>query len=89
MEFELKEKQGFFYQNSYKEDGDNRPDYKGFIKIAGIEYELAIWKAKSGTAYNIKVSEKFQITRKFHGRSEAGEEIETEVTETTDNDLPF
>jgi hypothetical protein len=64
MEFELKEKQGIFYKNSYKTEGDNKPDYKGFIKIAGIEYELGIWKAKSGKAYNIKATEKSVQTEK-------------------------
>jgi hypothetical protein len=83
MEFELKEKQGIFYKNSYKTEGDNKPDYKGAIKIAGIEYELGIWKAKSGKAYNIKVSEKYTEQRKhFHRQNEAGETIETA-------DIPF
>jgi hypothetical protein len=89
MEFELKEKQGIFYKNSYKTEGDNKPDYKGTIKIAGIEYELGIWKAKSGKAYNIKVSEKYQPQSKFYRQNEAGEEVVMRVTEQKENDIPF
>jgi hypothetical protein len=86
MKFELKEKQGIFFKNSYKVEGDNKPDYKGTIKIAGIEYELGIWKAKSGKAYNIKATEKNTQTEKRQFYKYKSDEIsETINTE----DLPF
>lgn len=35
-----------FVQNDYA--GTNRPHYKGFLKIDGVEHEFALWPAKEG-----------------------------------------
>ena len=40
--------------NSYKEDGDNRPDFTGTIDVEGVEYKIAGWKRtseKKGTRF--------------------------------------
>jgi hypothetical protein len=90
MEFELKENQGIFYRNSYKKEGDNKPEYIGTVKIAGIEYKLKIWKTKSGKAYNIKVSKKYPEQRKhFHRHYETGEDVIMQIAETKESNLPF
>jgi len=34
--------------NDYHKDGDNKPHYKGFLKIDGVEHEFALWPAKEG-----------------------------------------
>ena len=46
MSYEQKEGQGVLFRN---EKGDNqaRPDYRGSIKINGVEYELAAWLKQS------------------------------------------
>ena len=30
------------------EEGGNKPHFKGFITLGGVEYEFATWPAKSG-----------------------------------------
>ena len=42
------------FVNSYKEDGDNRPDFTGTIDVEGVEYKIAGWKRtseKKGTRF--------------------------------------
>ena len=39
---------GAMFVNSYKEDGDNRPDFTGQIDVEGVEYKVAGWKRTSG-----------------------------------------
>lgn len=34
--------------NDYHQDGDNKPHYKGFLKIDGVEHEFALWPNKDG-----------------------------------------
>ena len=45
---------GAMFVNSYKEDGDNRPDFTGTIDVEGVEYKIAGWKRtaeKKGTRF--------------------------------------
>lgn len=42
MAYELKDGQGSLFKND-KGDNAKRPDYRGSIKIGGVEYELAAW----------------------------------------------
>jgi hypothetical protein len=35
-----------FVQDDYA--GTNRPHYKGFLKIDGVEHEFALWPAREG-----------------------------------------
>ena len=42
------------FVNSYKEDGDNRPDFTGQLDVEGVEYKIAGWKRtseKKGTRF--------------------------------------
>jgi len=82
MKIDLKEKQGILFKNSYKQEGDNKPNYKGFIKIEGIEYELAVWKSKSGKAYNIRIQEKYQPSAELHKPNEVNKVNVNEDTVT-------
>lgn len=59
MAYELKELQGSLFKNS-KKTTEFQPDYTGKVKIAGIEYQLSAWvaKTKDGQNYlNIKAKE--------------------------------
>ena len=38
---------GAMFVNSYKEDGDNRPDFRGQLDVEGVEYKIAGWKRTS------------------------------------------
>lgn len=53
---------GALFKNDYKEEGDNKPDYKGpFTDENGEEKEIAAWlrTSKGGKTYlSVKVSEK-------------------------------
>lgn len=31
-------------------EGTNKPHFTGFVTVAGVDYELAVWPAKSGKA---------------------------------------
>ena len=45
---------GAMFVNSYKEEGDNRPDFTGNVNVDGVEYKLAGWKRtseKKGTRF--------------------------------------
>ena len=45
---------GAMFVNSYKVDGDNRPDFTGTIDVEGVEYKIAGWKRtseKKGTRF--------------------------------------
>ena len=45
---------GAMFVNSYKEDGDNRPDFTGQLDVEGVEYKIAGWKRasdKKGTRF--------------------------------------
>ena len=45
---------GAMFVNSYKEEGDNRPDFTGQIDVEGTEYKIAGWKRtseKKGTRF--------------------------------------
>ena len=51
---------GALFPNSYKEDGDKKPDYLGNVNVDGEEWRLAAWAntSKNGKDYlSITVSE--------------------------------
>lgn len=51
MSYEQKDGSGALFKNQKQKD--THPDYKGNVRIAGVDYELAAWikKSKSGTTY--------------------------------------
>ena len=38
---------GGLFQNDYKEQGDNKPDFTGRLDVEGKEYKLAAWKKET------------------------------------------
>jgi hypothetical protein len=34
--------------NDYKSDGDNKPNFKGYLKIDGVDHEFALWPNREG-----------------------------------------
>ena len=44
MAYEHKEMSGSMFPNSYKEEGDNKPDLTGELKINGKVWRMAGWK---------------------------------------------
>lgn len=56
----MKPGQGSAFKNSYKERGDNKPDYKGTILTPkGEKLEIAMWEKDTGKGvfFSIKVQE--------------------------------
>lgn len=50
------------FKNEYKKDGDNHPDYKGRGKVAGVDYDFAIWDRGNGR-FSGSVSSPFERTQ--------------------------
>lgn len=52
-EFKQKDQSFSLWKNSFKEDGDNKPDYTGSAKVDGHEYDCALWinEDKNGKRY--------------------------------------
>jgi uncharacterized protein (DUF736 family) len=51
---------GVLFVNTYKEDGDQRPDFTGSVDVEGTSYKLAGWKnsSKNGKRYiSVRVSQ--------------------------------
>ncbi len=48
-----KENRGALFNNSYKEDGDKRPDLIGELNVEGRGYRIAAWRntSKKGLSY--------------------------------------
>jgi hypothetical protein len=42
--FELNDQTGFIFKNSYKKDGDNKPDFTGTCKVENKTYRVSLWK---------------------------------------------
>ena len=60
MAYEHRELSGSLFYNSYKEDGDNKPDLVGELKINGKLWRMAGWKketANGETWLSLKASE--------------------------------
>ena len=60
---------GAMFVNSYKEDGDNRPDFTGTIDVEGVEYKIAGWKRtseKKGTRFiSLSIDKKYDEKAPF------------------------
>ncbi len=46
MAYEHKELSGSMFPNRYKQDGDNKPDFVGELKIQGKVWQMAGWKKR-------------------------------------------
>ena len=60
MSFEHKENSGTLFPNSFKVEGDKKPDYKGEANINGKIMEVALWKkqtAKGGIMLSLSFQE--------------------------------
>lgn len=57
MAFEQRDMSGVLFKND-KKDAENQPDYKGSIKIDGVEMRLSAWikEGKKGKFMSISVS---------------------------------
>ena len=44
MAYEHRELSGSLFLNRYKEDGDNKPDLVGELKVEGKVWRMAAWK---------------------------------------------
>ena len=47
MAYEHEDGTASLFQNAYKENGDNRPDYTGKGKVEGDMKEFALWKRET------------------------------------------
>tara|TARA_R110002012_G_C11573458_1_gene604602 strand:+ start:368 stop:616 length:249 start_codon:yes stop_codon:yes gene_type:complete len=73
---------GALFPNSYKEDGDNKPDFLGNVNVEGEEWRLAAWSntSKNGKDYlSINVSEP----------KEKGENAPNGKVTADSDDVPF
>jgi hypothetical protein len=59
MAYEPKDNTGALFPNSYKEPGDNKPDYKGTMLVNGEEFEIAGWvkPGKNGDFISMKIQQ--------------------------------
>ena len=60
MAYEMKPGQGSAFKNSYKEMGDNKPDYKGkMVTPDGKKWKYAMWEKDTGKGvfFSIKIEE--------------------------------
>lgn len=62
-DFIMKENSMNLWKNSYKEDGDKKPDYTGKAKVNGVEMDASLWinTNKKGDRY---LSGKFREKKK-------------------------
>ena len=55
---------GAAFKNTYKSEGDSKPDYKGTVDVDGKPKEIALWvrtaKEKDLKYFSIKISEPYQ-----------------------------
>ena len=64
---------GVLFVNTYREEGDNKPAYKGSLNVEGEEIQLAAWEnvSKGGNAYlSLRVSEPRDDTDKSDSDSD-------------------
>lgn len=59
MAYELRDGGGTIFKNKFKEDGDNKPDYKGEIMWRGEKIEIAHWvkQGQNGKFFSVKLQE--------------------------------
>jgi len=51
---------GAMFPNTYKEDGDKRPDHTGNLNVDGKEFKIAAWQStsKAGNDYlSVRINE--------------------------------
>lgn len=87
MAFEISEGQIFLHEN--KSENPKAPRMKGDFKILGVEYEIALWPAKSGKegSYSGKVKVKGE-----RQASEQPRQVEQEIIPpgaSGGDDIPF
>ena len=78
---ETKTNSGAIFKNTYKQPGDNKPEYKGEIDCDGVKKEIALWlkKSENGTVYfSVKLSDPYRK-----------QEAEPAPEPVQDDDLPF
>ena len=44
MALRLEDGRGLAFPNSYKEEGDNKPDFTGEMRVFGQQFRVSIWK---------------------------------------------
>ena len=62
MTYEHKKNTGSIFKNTYKEEGDNKPEYKGKINVGGTLYDIALWVRRSDDKppyFSAKISEPY------------------------------
>jgi hypothetical protein len=59
-DFQHKDMSGTIFKNRFKEDGDNKPEYRGEIMVRGELLEIALWvkDGAKGKFFSAKVQEK-------------------------------
>jgi|TARA_R100000951_G_C2648406_1_gene183434 uncharacterized protein (DUF736 family) len=72
---------GAIFKNSYKEEGDNKPDYVGSINVDGKDWRVALWEAtsKKGNKYlSVRITE-----------PQEGDSKPSSSNTANDDDIPF
>lgn len=88
---EQKDNTGAIFKNDFKEEGDNKPDYKGKMIVDGAEKEIALWLSESNKGikyFSAKIQEPYvkpEATEEEVEETEEPQPIEGEDEE----DLPF
>jgi hypothetical protein len=59
MAYELRDGTGTIFKNKFKEEGDNKPDYKGEVMWRGEKIEIAHWvkQGQNGKFFSVKLQE--------------------------------
>lgn len=82
MAYELKDGQGSLFKND-KGDNAKRPDYRGSVKIGGVEYELAAWIREGQKGKYMSLSAKPKGERPMPKRDD------DPVPQDPNDDIPF
>lgn len=86
-DYEQKDNSGVLFKNDKKES-DRHPDYKGNIRVAGVDYWLSSWinTSKSGQKYmSVSVQPKDQAHQQGIDQAKAA----TAPVEDFKDDVPF
>lgn len=54
--------EGYLNLFANSDTSNNKPHFKGFLKIDGVEHEFALWPSKSGKGFSGKYKPKGIIT---------------------------
>jgi hypothetical protein len=87
MSYEHNDMTGTIFKNTFKQEGDKAPDYRGNVKVRGELLEIALW-VKDGTKgkfFSAKIQEPRQKAASIPPPRTARPSLKDELSD----DIPF